>query len=138
MVAGAGAEKSPCPAQLDPALSQGFQPADDVRFSENTHGLVTLNSTLEEKERGNTANPKLLRNGRRLVDVDLGDLELTGVLSCNLLDNRRKHSARGTPRSPKIDEQGFRRPRDNSVEIRIVQLYHVFTSHKDGKIAEAR
>jgi hypothetical protein len=118
-------------------LGKSFQPADDLRFPENPHRLVALHPALKEKQCRNAANPKLLRNAGRLVDIDFGNLELAGVLSSNLLDNRREHPAGGAPRRPKIDEQGFRCTRDDSVEIRIVQLYHFFTSHKDEKIAEA-
>jgi hypothetical protein len=129
----------PCRARREISrLGQSFQSADDLRFPENPHRLVPLHPALKEKECRNAANPKLLRNARRLVDIDFGDLELAGVLSSNLLDYRREHPAGGAPRRPKIDEQGFRGTRDDSVEIGIVQLYHFFTSHKDGKIAEAR
>ena len=44
------------------------------------------------------------------VDIDLGDLELAGVLSGNLLDNRREHGGRRT-KEPKNRPAAVRCPR---------------------------
>src|SRR5690606_21693169 len=85
---------------LDVAVNEGGQ----LRFGKGAHfGRLDI-ATLEQHQRRNAANAILGGRFLVIVDVELGDLELAGVILGDVVQDRGDHLAGATPFGPVIDQ----------------------------------
>lgn len=81
---------------------------------------IHLHSILEHHHRGNTTNAILCRHLRTLIRIQLHSPKLISILGRQLVDNRRNHSTRPTPRRPEINQHRHRRLQHNLLPRRVV------------------
>src|SRR5690606_7253143 len=67
-----------------------------------------------------------------LVDVELDDLELAGLLLGDLLEDRGDRLARSAPLSPEVDQDGLGRAADLLVEGGVGDALHGVSSFRSG------
>src|SRR4051812_19090189 len=79
------------------------------------HALHRL-TVLEDDERGDAHDVEPPGDVRVVVDVQLGDLELAGLLVGDLVEDRGDHLARTAPLGPEVDEHRLARAGDLLVE----------------------
>ena len=84
-------------AELQRLLDQLF----DLGLGHGADDLADHLAVLEHEQRRDRAHVVLRRRLRVLVDVDLADLDLAGVLAGQLLDDRRDRAARVRTRWPR-------------------------------------
>src|SRR3989337_723803 len=100
------------PATLDATLGGGEPPLRGVllellrerRLADEADHLVDELPVLEEQDRRDGAYVELGGCLDVGVDIDLRDLGLSLILDCQLIQNRRDHAARRTPRRPEIHD----------------------------------
>ena len=81
-----------------------YQLGHDLVLLDETYQLVCDNTILEDKESRDGHNRVLTGDIRRLVDIDLNDLDFTFYFSFNLLNDRIESFAGATPGSPEINQ----------------------------------
>src|SRR5437870_2893859 len=103
---------------VDDLLEVVLPRESDDRFDDLT--------ALEQQERRNTANLKLERDVRILVDVQLADGDLARVVGRERVHGRRQPLAGPAPFGPEIDEHRPRRFQDAVVEVAVGDGMHDF------------
>src|SRR5215470_19048643 len=63
----------------------------DLVLGDRTHDLLDYLAVLEHQDGRNPADVVAARRIHRFVDVQLGDLDLSGIVVGNLRDRRRQH-----------------------------------------------
>jgi hypothetical protein len=81
-----------------------YQFSHDLVLLDETYQLVCDNTILEDKESRDGHNRVLTGDIRRLVDIDLNDLDFTFYFSFNLLNDRIESLAGTAPGSPEINQ----------------------------------
>src|SRR5262245_58427875 len=82
----------------------GVETLLEGRLRPEADDLADRLATLDDEERRDAADPVLHRRLGVVVCVELAELDLARVLVCELLNDRRNHSARTAPGRPEVDQ----------------------------------
>ena len=91
--------------------------------------LVDQLAVLEQQQRRNAAHVVLDGRARVLVDVQLADGHLAGILRGQLIDGWTKALARAAPLRPEIDEDGLSALEHGLVEVGVGKGLNVLGCH---------
>ena len=81
-----------------------FKGLGDLFFGDGADDLLDDLAVFEDEQGRDAADVVAAGGIHRLIDVELGDLELAGVIVRDLRDGRGKHVAWAAPLGPKIHE----------------------------------
>ena len=90
---------------------------DEGGLGQVADDLVRDLTVLEQKQRGDGHDAKLLSELALLVDVALVYVDLVGHLVCDLIDYGAERATRAAPACPEVDQNGFGRINDIALEV---------------------
>ena len=90
---------------------------DNLFFRHSADDLIGYLPSLENQQRGNTADAEFPRDVHILVDVEFHNLDLTGMLPCDLFDRGCQHVAWTAPIGPEIHHYWLSLARLNHVHF---------------------
>ena len=117
-------------------LEESFQAAEDVCFSGDADGLISLFSVFEEDQGGNALDAKLQSCGRAIVHIDFGDDKFPGILRGDFFNDRCEPLAGSAPRGPKIQEHRRRGAIKEGLEVGILQFSDMRAGHKQRETVQ--
>src|SRR5215213_6332593 len=114
-----------CTARLDVLVEDAFE----VFLRRETDDRLDHLTALEEQHGGDTTNLKLHRGVRVVVDVQLPDRDLAGIIGCQRVDRWTQPLTGPAPLRPEIDKHRFSGIQYRGLKVGIGKSLYVFGCH---------
>src|SRR3990172_13041905 len=99
-------------------------------FLREAYNRLDNSTALEDEQRGNTENLELHPGVRVVVDVQLADRDLAGVLGSEGVDRGRQAPAGAAPLGPEVHEYGSARLENRLVKVAVGKGLDILACHR--------